>query len=69
MSTTLVVSNAGSNKRKYIAVYVLLNAIATPVCLALGTVKTADQITMKDHLYPSITIFFAFICAGAYFDL
>ena len=51
------------------AVYILLNAIATPVCLALGTVRTSDDITIKDHLSPSITISFAFLCSGAYFNL
>ena len=60
-TTILVVANSGSSHKKLTALYVIINAVFTPVCLALGTVPSVDQLSMKDHFAPSVIIFLAFL--------
>jgi membrane-associated HD superfamily phosphohydrolase len=61
MTTILVVANSGSSHKKFTALYVIINAFFTPVCLAIGTVPYIDQLSMKDHFSPSVIIFLVFL--------
>jgi hypothetical protein len=61
ITVIVVLAFHNSVQFKYVTLYIFMNCLLTPLCIAIGTVETIDLLSMKEHFAPSILIFFALL--------